>query len=175
MKTLPIHLLAIFCSLNLLANAEMSDSNPGKLTEKDTWLKLSVVSQNAGHKIHMLGVDNGDDEQPDAFVQEIREIDSLLDDLVAKGVLKKQTFKLKPLLDLEESLFMAVGGFIDKASKTYGYYVVREMMDVGARQRLKEFDDEAPITLNMRMPEPLLKELEALLLKKRATPQKSSK
>lgn len=50
-------------------------------------------------------------------------------------------------------------------AQAYGYYVGRKMMDVGARQQLKEFDDKAPVVLNVRMPEKLLAEFATLLHK----------
>lgn len=142
----------------------LSAHKPLYLTSTPTWMRLSIVSQNAGHKIHMLGVDTGE-PRAKAFAKEIKTIDTLLDQLVAKGLLKKETFQLKARLDLEESLIMAVGEFMEKASEQYGYYVIREMMDVGTRQKMKPFDDQAPVILNVRMPEKLLKELEALLKK----------
>ena len=156
-------LFVVFCSANI--NATPLNSKPNKIAI--LWLKLSIHSQNAGHGIHMRGVDN---ESPNSkkFKKHIEAIDSLLDQLVSKGILKKQQFKLKPQLDLEETLITAVGKLIDKAAKEYGYYVVREMMDIGTRQRLKEFDDTAPVILNARMPEPLLKEFQALLKKSKA-------
>jgi hypothetical protein len=112
----------------------------------------------------MLGVDNGESGTK-GFKKDIAAIDSLLDQLVSKGVLKKQQFILKPQLDLEESLIVAGTQLIEKAAPQYGYYVVREMMDVGARQQLKEFDEDAPVILNVRMPEKLLAEFAALLNK----------
>lgn len=155
-----ITLLTIICSGSLLADAPKPSSN-----ELDpVWLKLSILSQNAGHQIHMLGVDS-DEPNTASFKKTIQSIDTQLDLLVTKGVLKKKTFQLKPQLDLEESLIESVGKFMEKAAEKYGYYVVREMMDVGTRQRLKEFDDQAPVILNVRMPEKLLKELETLLKK----------
>jgi len=155
-----IPLLVIFCSLNLHAAPPKTISNEfGTL-----WLNLSIHSQNAGHKIHTLGVDTGESSSK-GFKKEIAAIDTLLDQLVAKGVLKKQQFVLKPHLDLEESLIVAGTKLIEKAAPQYGYYVVREMMDVGARQQLKDFDDQAPVILNVRMPEKLLAEFAALLNK----------
>lgn len=167
MKLIKLTLLAAICSGNLLAKPPIEARTPLYLTDTPTWLHLSIVSQNAGHKIQMLGVD-ADEPDTRQFAQDIKTIDTLLDRLVEKGLLKKKTFRLKPQLDLEESLIMAVGKFVEKASEKYGYYVVREMMDVGTRQRLKEFDEEAPVVLNVRMPEHLLKELETLLKKKGA-------
>lgn len=153
-------LLVIFCSFNLHASPPKSNANSIGVI----WHKLSIHSQNTGHKIHMLGVDNGEGSAK-GFKKNIAAIDSLLDQLVSKGVLKKQQFILKPQLDLEESLIVAVAKLIEKAAPQYGYYVVREMMDVGARQLLKEFDEDAPVILNVRMPEKLLEEFAALLNK----------
>ena len=146
------------------STATPSADKPLYLTSTPTWMHLSIVSQNAGHKIHMLGVD-ADEVSKKSFAKDIATIDTLLNQLVAKGLLKKQTFHLKPQLDLDESLIMAVGEFAEKASEKYGIYVVREMMDVGTRQRLKPFDDQAPVVLNVRMPAKLLKELKVLMLK----------
>lgn len=112
----------------------------------------------------MLGVDTGESGTK-GFKKDIAAIDTLLDQLVSIGALKKQQFVLKPQLDLEESLIEAGRKLIEKASPQYGYYVVREMMDVGARQQLKEFDDKAPIVLNVRMPEKLLAQFASLLQK----------
>lgn len=161
-KLLQLTLLLIICSGISLANTPTKADEP---SHTNLWLQLSIVSQNAGHKIQMFGVDA---DQPDSkdFAREIKTIDHLLDQLVEKGLLKKQTFKLKPQLDLEESLIMAVGKFVSKHSDQYGYYVVREMLDVGTRQRLKEFDENAPVILNVRMPEALIKELETILANK---------
>ena len=164
MKTLYLAILPIICSCTLLADTPTQATKPLYLTSTPTWLHLSIVSQNAGHKIQMLGVDSGEPKTK-GFAKDIKTIDQLLDQLVSKGLLKRQTFQLKPQLDLEESLIKAVGQFVEKASEQYGYYVVREMLDVGTRQRLKEFDEDAPVILNVRMPERLLKELEALLKK----------
>lgn len=168
MKPLYLALLPIFCSGTLLANpttkTEIKAEKPLYLTSTTTWLHLSIISQNAGHKIQMLGVDSGDPDTQ-GFTRDIQTIDRLLNQLVDKGLLKKQTFQLKPQLDLEESLIKAVGQFVEKASEQYGYYVIREMMDIGTRQRLKKFNENAPVILNVRVPEKLLKELEALLKK----------
>lgn len=160
MSHLHTTLLTLFCATTLMAQ----EPTPQHPDLSPLWLKLSIHSQNAGHRLHDLGVDT---ESPHsaAFKKEIKAIDSLLDQLVTKGVLKKHHFKLKNQLDLEESLINAVGEFVKKASKKYGYYVVREMMDIGTRQRTKKFDDKAPVILNVRMPEKLLKEFEQLLHK----------
>ena len=103
-------LLAILCTVTALAEPPAaipsSAPKPLYLTSTPTWMQLSIVSQNAGHKIHMLGVDTGEPSAK-AFSKEIKTIDTLLDQLVTKGLLKKQTFHLKPKLDLEESLIMA--------------------------------------------------------------------
>ena len=160
MTRLTTSLLVIFCSVNLNAAPQKTISNE----LSPIWLKLSIHSQNAGHKIHMLGIDTGESGTK-GFKKDIAAIDSLLDQLVSKGALKKQQFILKPQLDLEESLIVAGTKLIEKAAPQYGYYVVREMMDVGARQQLKEFDEEAPVILNVRMPEKLLAEFAALLNK----------
>ena len=153
-------ILSILCAGTLLAQSP----TPNHAELAPIWLKISIHSQNAGHRIHNLGVDAGPPNSA-AFKKEIKAIDSLLDQLVTKGVLKKHHFKLKPQLDLQDSLIQAVGQFIDKASQQYGHYVVLEMMDIGTRQRTKEFDDKAPVVLNVRMPEKLLKQFEKLLQK----------
>ena len=127
-----------------------------------TWLELSVHSQNVGHRIHMLGVD-ADEPDPKSFEKDIKAIDALLDGLVEKDVLKKARFELKPELEIEESLVVAVGELVKKYAPQYGIYVIREMLDIGARQWLSEFKEDAPLVLNVRMPEPFLKEFQALL------------
>lgn len=151
-------LLVILCSANL--HAAPQKTTPQKF--EPIWLQLSIHSQNAGHSVHMLGVDTGESGTK-GFQKDIAAIDTLLDQLVSEGVLKKQQFILKPQLDLEESLIVAVGKLIKKSSQEYGYYVVREMMDIGTRQKLKEFDEDAPVILNVRMPEKLLAEFAPLL------------
>jgi len=128
------------------------------------WMKISIHAQNAAHRISMQGADT-EAPAPKAYQKEIVAIDGLLDQLVAKGVLKKHHFQLKPKLDLQDSLIQAVSEFMEKASARYGYYVVLEMMDCGTRQRTLPFDEEAPVILNVRMPEKLLKEFETLLKK----------
>jgi len=153
-------LLALVCTSTLIAQ----EPSPRHTELDPLWLKLSIHSQNAGHRITDLGVDT-DAPIPNAFKHEIQAIDSLLNQLVKKGALKKNHFKLKPKLDLKDSLIQAVGVFIEKASQQYGYYVVLEMMDIGTRQRTLPFDDKAPVVLNVRMPEALLLEFEKLLEK----------
>ncbi len=128
------------------------------------WMKISIHAQNAAHRIISQGVDTGAPKAED-YKKEIVAIDKLLDQLVAKGILKKHTFKLKPKLDLRDSLIEDVSKFIEKASDRYGFYVVLEMMDVGTRQRTLPFDEKAPVILHARMPEKMLLEFEALLKK----------
>jgi len=153
-------LLALVCSSTLIAQ----EPSPAHTDLDPLWLKLSIHSQNAGHRITSLGVDT-EEPLPDAFKKEIQTIDSLLDQLVKKGILKKHSFQLKPKLDLKDSLIQSVSAFVEKVSQRYGYYVVLEMMDIGTRQRTLPFDDKAPVLLNVRMPEPLLLEFEKLLKK----------
>lgn len=147
------------------ASAKSSSQTAQKETTanlKSDWLELAIHAQNAGHKIHMLGVES-DSSGTKAFSKDISAIDHVLNKLVNQGVLKKKKFTLKPQLDLEDALITAVGHFVQKAAKQYGYYSVREMMDIGTRQKLKEFDDAAPTILNVRMPASLLAEFEKLL------------
>ncbi len=129
-----------------------------------TWLDLSVQSQNIGRRIHMFGVD-AEAPDPKKFEKDIKSINALLDGLVDKGVLKKARIELKPELEIEESLVVAVNELIKKHAPQYGIYVIREMMDIGARQWLGEFKEAAPLVLNVRLPEPFLKEFQALLKK----------
>lgn len=151
-------LLSIICSSCLLADTPKT----AEIEITQTWLQLSILSQNAGHQIHMLGVDS-DEPSSAKLKKSIQSIDTHLDQLVSKGILIKKTFKLKPQLDLEDSLIEAAGKFMEKAAEKHGYYVVREMMDVGTRQLTKEFDDQAPVLLNVRMPADLLKKFEKIL------------
>lgn len=146
---------------SLILSNSLSSASEG---QTQTWLELSIHSQNVGQRIHMFGVD-ADEPDPKNFEADIKLIDALLDSLVAKGDLKKATFELKPELEIEESLVVAVGELIKKHSAQYGIYVIREMMDIGARQWLSEFKEDAPLILNVRMPEPFLKEFQALLKK----------
>lgn len=150
----------------LLAGALFSSFSLGHAAEKhtQTWLKLSIHSQNVGQRIHMLGVD-ADTPDPQKFDKDIKAIDALLDGLVAKGVLKKARFELKPELEIEESLVVSVAELVKKHAPQYGVYVIREMMDIGARQWLSEFKEDTPLVLNVRMPEAFLKEFKALLKK----------
>jgi len=128
------------------------------------WMKISIHAQNAAHRIQMQGVDTGALDAK-TYHKEIVAINELLDQLVSKGILKKQTFTLKPKLEIKDSLIQDVGEFIDKLADRYGIYVVFEMMDVGLRQRTLPFDEKAPVILNVRMPEKMLIEFEALLKK----------
>lgn len=82
---------------------------------------------------------------------------------VNNGTLKKASFQLKPKLDIEESLITSVSKLIEKHASKYG---IHEMMDVGTRKRLKEFDETAPVTLNVRMSQDMLDEFKAQLKKK---------
>ena len=146
---------ALFSSFSLATAAD---------PHTQTWLELSVHSQNVGYRIHMFGVD-ADEPDPKKFENDIKAIDALLDSLVKKGVLKKARFELKPELEIEESLVVSVGELIKNHAPQYGIYVIREMMDIGARQWLSEFKEDAPLVLNVRLPEPFLKEFQALLEK----------
>lgn len=150
----------------LLASALIASSSLSSAAESNTqtWLELSIHSQNVGQRIHMFGVD-ADEPNPKNFEKDIKEINMLLDSLVSKGVLKEASFELKPELEIEESLVVAVGELIKKYAPQYGVYVIREMMDIGARQWLSEFKEDAPLVLNVRMPEPFLKEFQDLLKK----------
>ena len=129
-----------------------------------TWLELSVHSQNVGYRIHMFGVD-ADEPNPKNFEKDISAINGLLDGLVEKGVLTQARIELKPELEIEESLVTAVGELAKKYTPQYGIYVVREMMDIGASQWLREFKEDAPLVLKVRMPAAFLKEFQALLEK----------
>jgi len=150
----------------LCAGALFSTFTLGQAADEhtQTWLELSVHSQNVGQRIHLFGVD-ADAPDPKKFKQDIKAIDALLDSLVKKGVLKKARFELKPELEIEESLVVSVGELMKKHAPQYGIYVIREMMDIGARQWLSEFKEDAPLELNVRLPEPFLKEFQALLKK----------
>ncbi|MGJ8672967.1 hypothetical protein [Rubritalea sp.] len=131
---------------------------------KDTWHELSIVSQNAGYRIHMLGVDTGE-PNPKDFAQQIAAINKNLDSLVEKGILVKKHFELKPELDIQESVIKSVKKLVAKYAPEYGIYVIQEMMDIGTRQHLSTFVENAPLILNARMPQGFLNELEALLEK----------
>jgi hypothetical protein len=152
--------LTFFCVVSLRAQ----EPTPTHKELDPLWMKVSIHAQNAAHRISMQGVDVAAPDPKD-YQKEIKAIDRLLDQLVEKGVLKKHHFKLKPKLDLQDSLVQAVSEFMEKASARYGYYVVLEMMDCGTRQRTLPFDEKAPVVLNVRMPEKLLLEFEALLKK----------
>ncbi|MFC4991855.1 hypothetical protein [Rubritalea tangerina] len=157
------NIVTLLGALIALNSSPLSAKAPSSHTE--TWLKLSITSQNVGHQIHMMGVDA---EPPNTkqFTKEIKEIDALLDQLVKNGVLKQERFELKPELDIEESVIIAVSKLIEKYAPQYGIYTIREMMDVGARQRLRQVDEDKPLILNVRMPEEFLAEFKALLHKK---------
>ena len=127
----------------------------------EQWLKLSILSQNAGQSVHALGVDSGDDTaQIKAFA---KAIDTELNKLVADGTLESDTFTLKPALDIEESVALAVASLIKKHAAQYGVFTLREMMDLGARQHLTVFDDKTPVTLKVRLPKEILAEFRSIL------------
>jgi len=161
---MPRSILFILAALLGLSSLYAQEPTPKHKDLDPIWMKIAIHSQNAAHRINMQGEDSGPLDPKD-FKKEITAINSLLDQLVAKGILKKHTFKLKPKLDLQDSLIQDVSKFIDKVSNRYGYFVVLEMMDIGARQRTLPFDEKAPVILNVRMPEKLLLEFEALLKK----------
>ncbi len=146
---------ALFSSFSLASAAD---------PHTQTWLELSVHSQNVGYRIHMFGVD-ADEPNPKNFEKDISAINGLLDGLVENGVLIKARIELKPELEIEESLVTAVGELAKKYTPQYGIYVIREMMDIGARQWLSEFKEDVPLVLNVRMPAVFLKEFQALLEK----------
>ncbi|MEO1857493.1 MAG: hypothetical protein ABGY95_09070 [Rubritalea sp.] len=154
-------LKSALCTGALLSTFLLSSASDN---QTNIWLELSIQSQNIGQHIHMLGVD-ADEPNPEDFAKDIKAIDALLDILVAKGILKEAKFELKPELEIEESLVVAVGELMEKYAPQYGIYVIREMMDIGARRWLSESTEDAPLILNVRMPELFLRELQALLKK----------
>jgi hypothetical protein len=131
---------------------------------ENAWHELAIVSQNAGYRIHMMGVDT---ELPKAedFAPQIASINKNLDLLVDKGILQKTQFELRPDIDLQESVVKAVEKIVRKHEAKYGIYVIREMMDIGARQYTIEYEENAPLVLNVRMPKDFLDELKVVLEK----------
>ncbi|WP_018970160.1 hypothetical protein [Rubritalea marina] len=127
----------------------------------EQWLKISILCQNAGHAIHAMGIDSGDDTSH--IEQFAHDIGKELDQLVAAGILEKATFTIKPALDIEESVAIAVTSLVRKHAAEYGIFSLREMMDLGARQQLTVFDDKTPITLNVRLPKDILVEFRGIL------------
>ena len=101
-------LKSLLCAVSLFSTFTL-----GQAAEENTqtWLELSVYSQNVGRRIHMFGVD-ADKPDPKKFEKDIAAIDVLLDGLVKKGVLKNARFELKPELEIEESLVISVAELI---------------------------------------------------------------
>lgn len=130
----------------------------------ETWQQLSIECQNVGYRIHMMGVDAGTPD-PKTFQNALTEIDKNLDLLVSNGVLIRQQFQLKPELDIEESVVKSVRKLIQKHQAEYGIYVIREMLDIGTRHFLSEYNEDAPLILNVRLPADFLKEFKAVIEK----------
>ncbi|MFC5050715.1 hypothetical protein ACFPK9_08820 [Rubritalea spongiae] len=131
---------------------------------QDAWHELSIVSQNAGYHIHMMGVDTGKPNAKD-FEKQLSQINQKLDFLVEKGVLVKKHFELKSELNIQDSVVKSVRELVGKYAPEYGIYVIREMMDIGTRQYLSEFEENAPLVLDVRLPQEFLNELTAILKK----------
>jgi hypothetical protein len=127
-----------------------------------TWHQLSILSQNVAYQIHMQGVD-AESLKPEVFNKETGRIDTLLNQLVADGVLVEKCFQLKPELDIEDSLVQSVRALIAQHQDQYGVYVIREMLDVGARRLLSEYQEDAPVVLNVRLPKTFLEAFEVIL------------
>lgn len=149
------HLLLVNLLLSPLVSAD---------DVQDAWYELAIVSQNAGYRIHMQGVDTGEPDTKE-FQEQLAHINQQLNFLVEKGVLVRKQFELKSELDLKESVINSVRELVAKHAPKYGIYVIREMMDIGTRQYLSEFEENAPLVLDVRMPQDFLDELAAILEK----------
>ena len=125
-------------------------------------LKLSVACQNAQANFEMCGPNGSLDP---IFVREyIKTINSSLDALVDSGYLVKKNYIIKNPTQMPEKelddMYNVFRNIINKLSIKYGYYSAKEMVDIGARQRISIVQKGDIFSVCIRLPKQYMKEFE---------------
>ena len=145
MKTLIFALFVVLQSL---------EAKPAQaLGSQQVWWQLSVRCQNIAQVL--MGHPPSSAVEPSQFADDLEFINSRLDELVDDKQLLEKQFTLPSPENLKHEQFAAVHSFVESLSSQYGYFVARELVDMGLRRRLSS--PQKPTELTVRLPERQMK------------------